>query len=421
MSVSIRTKEKCRTCGGPFHYAPRLGFTCPLHGDQEPKKLYLYFRWQGKQYKIYSHHGRPLRNDDLTFDLASQISKEIKAKSLDLSKYIEREQEEYFCSNLLDRFQEKKLPTLAPSHQQHYRCMISRAREFFKQKDVRELRGRDIEDYRDNLIKLGISPKTLKNHLDNLRTFFFWCKDKQEMIPKIPAFPELSQPMPKARWIAQDEQIDLFSYVPEEDKPLIGFLVLHGIRPGEARAIKCGKVNLERRCITIDATFSGKVYREQRKGKRSEPFTIAIHEEMFPWIEQRVKSCLPSAWLFVNPVNGLHYSGSALGRVWNNVRANAKIDPQFRLYDFCRHSFVSNQLNMGTPLERVSRMVGHTDIRTTLNYAHSTVENFRTDLSKLTLKKRAEVVKIGEGRKENAEEGDRNAVPQLCPKPEFSK
>jgi len=174
--------------------------------------------------------------------------------------------------------------------------------------------------------------------------------------------------------------------------------MLHGCRPGEARAIRLKDVDPRRQVITISRTWSGTQIREVRKGPRGSagPYTIGIHPEMKEWIEKRLTEALPEAFLFVNhgQALGMHYTQSALDRIWNRVRQAAGLGPELRLYDATRHSFASNLSNSGTDLKKLKDMMGHADIRTTLKYAHGNVEHTRADLAKLSLKKPAEVVPI---------------------------
>ncbi len=223
-----------------------------------------------------------------------------------------------------------------------------------------------------------------------------WCCEKKGILARIPGFPDLFKHEPTPKWVSQADQIDLYSHVPEEDKPIIGFLMLHGCRPGEARALKIKDVDLRRQVITISRTWSGTQLREIRKGPRGSatPYTIGIHPEMKEWMEKRTREALPKAFLFVNHVNGYHYTQSALEKIWKKVRQAAGLGPELRLYDATRHSFASNLSNTGTDLKKLKDMMGHADIRTTLKYAHGNVEHTRADLAKLSLKKPAEVIPI---------------------------
>jgi integrase len=55
----------------------------------------------------------------------------------------------------------------------------------------------------------------------------------------VPAFPLIEYQEKEIRWINQEDQIKIFRLVPDADKPLVAFMMLHGVRPGEARALRC--------------------------------------------------------------------------------------------------------------------------------------------------------------------------------------
>jgi integrase len=169
--------------------------------------------------------------------------------------------------------------------------------------------------------------------------------------------------------------------------------MLHGCRPSEARALKVKDVNLKNQTITISANFSGRVYREKRKGRGAKPVTVPIHPEMTDYVSDRVNGNLPGAFLFVNPRTGQHYSENRLRRVWEAVRTAAKMGGDLRLYDATRHSFASQLVNSGTSLFKVSKLLGHSSVKMTEKYSHENVEGLRTDLQKVSLKKVVTVTK----------------------------
>ncbi len=398
MRGKIRTWGKCPEpgCNSSFKETA-AGPMCPLHHTR-PEAYLFDFSFKGQRERLfYDKEGKRLDTYNKALELQIMINKEIREHTYDPSQYVRRESKEFWVSTLLGEFQDRKIDKLAPSYQHDFKRMVRVASEFFGEQDVREVRPLRIEDYQSHLGKT-LSPKSVKNYLDLLRAFLRWCCDKKGAIGRIPSFPDLPKYDPAPKWVAQDDQVNLYAHVPEEDKPIIAFLMLHGCRPGEARALRLKDVDLRRRVITISRTWSGTQIREVRKGPRgsAEPYTIGIHPEMREWIEKRMTEALPEAFLFVNhgQASGRHYTQSALDRIWSMVRQAANLGPEVRLYDATRHSFASNLSNSGTDLKKLKDMMGHADIRTTLKYAHGNVEHTRADLAKLSLKKPAEVVPI---------------------------
>jgi integrase len=385
---AIRTEEKCPICRLPFTEIPRIGFLCIEH-KTSPRRFYLDLHHKGERFRIFSDKkGRVLSSYPAVIHLQTDISREIQDCLFDPSKYVRRKQEEFWISNLLDRFQKQRIPSLAPSYQKDYLRMIGLAGDFFGPADVRDIRKLDMIKYKDHLeAKYSFAPKTRKNILDLFRSFLRYCRFDLEILDSVPSMPEMQVPEPKFKWVDHDAQLDLFEHVPQQDRPIIGFLMLHGIRPGEARALRLKDFDLERQVFTVSSTWSGNQIRDRRKGRGAKPLTLPLHPEMIDIVKSRAKGALPEAYLFVNPRNGRPYSQNKLRRVWEAVRVSAGISRDLRLYDATRHSFASQLINSGTDISSVSRLLGHSSLKMTMRYAHHEVGKLRTDLEKLSLLK----------------------------------
>lgn len=397
MSGTVRTKEKC-PFGCRFEFDRNFGFFCLGH-KTFPRRVYLDISWKGRRIKVYSDKdGMVLDSYQRAVRVQSLVDEEIREGSFDPTKYIRQEQEKFWIRNLLDRFQSSRIGDLAPSYRKDYRRMVRVAAEFFGVKDVRELRKVDLVEYKTHLQEppgtagssreaRGLGPKTVKNYLDHFKVFLRWCRSDLEIINQIPAFPHVELSPRPFRWLAQEDQVEIFDKIPEADRPIIHFLALHGCRPGEARALRIQDLNLGAGIITICSTFSGRVFREKRKGRGSKPYTMPIHPEMMDFVARRAGQALPGAYLFINPRNGGPYTENKLRRVWDAARKAAGLDSSLRLYDATRHSCASQLRAAGVGIEAIRDHLGHSDIRTTLKYAHGTLGGMRTNLEKLSMKK----------------------------------
>ncbi len=378
-------ERTCPKCGEPFEEVKRHGFLC-LTCKTFPRRFVIDIRFSGGRYFIYSdRQGKALDSFARAKYTHKTINDEIEDRIFEPAKYIKSDLQQFFVSTLVDRFLSHKRDSLAPSYVKDYERMIGKAKEHFKSKDVREIRKLDLVKYHDALKADGYKGKTLKNILDLFKTFLNWCKNDLEVINIVAAFPDIELKNNQLRWVDQEDQIKLFQAVPDEDKPFVAFLMLHGVRPGEARALRCKNVDLKRQIVTISATFSGNVYREKRKGRGSRALIVPIHPEIFGYIEDHVKSNLPEAYLFVNSKNGLPYSENKTRRIWDTVREATGLPKSLRLYDVTRHSFASNLVNSGTSLYLVSKLLGHSSTKMTEKYAHPDIESMKVNLQKITL------------------------------------
>ncbi len=384
----IRSKEKCPVCKGKFTEIKKLGYVCPIHKTL-PKRFFVDLFYKGKRIKIYSDkQGQPLDTYQRASNLLIHINTEIENYTFDPSKYITHELEKFYVSNLLDKFLISKLNKLAPSYRKDFKRYVGNAKDYFGIADVRELRKLDIISYKEHLEKCFIvREKTIKNNLDVFKTFLRYLKNDLEILDNVPAFPEVEVVQVKTNWLSPEVQRRVFGVIPEEDKPIIAFLMLSGCRPGEARALKCKDVNLDLGIITISATFSLNIYREKRKGRKAKNVTIPIHPELFEYIKNRVENHLPGAYVFINSRTGNHYSENKLKKLWDIVRKKVGLPKEIRLYDATRHSFASQLVNQGVSLINVSRLLGHSTVKMTERYAHSDIGKLRIDVSNLSLVK----------------------------------
>lgn len=387
MKGTIRARGKCQVCNGNYILVKKLGYICS-QCKTVPKRYRFDFHYKGNRLFVYSDkQGKPLDSYERVKDIQHKINAELENHTFDPTRYVKMELEKVYCCNLLDKFLAAKINSVAPSYKTDYKRMVNRAKEHFKTQDARDIRKIDIITYMEYLIKThNLEGKTLKNHLDLFKTFLRYLLNDLEVIDKVPSFPDIEVKKHKFKWISQDTQIKFYEIINEHIKPIIAFLILHGCRPSEARALRCKNVNLQNNAITISATFSGTTYREKRKGKRSEDVIIPIHPEICDFLSDRVKNNHPEAYVFVNLRTGRHFNKNTLQKEWDRVRNILNIDKSLRLYDATRHSFASQLVNSGTSIYKVSKLLGHSSVKMTEKYAHSDIKSLETEIGKLSLK-----------------------------------
>lgn len=399
---TIRAKGHCPICKEKFIEVKGIGFVCLEH-KTVPKKVYVDLPWKGERVRIFSDKtGKPLDTYARAEEVLKHLHYEITNHVFDPTKYVAVEASKFWALNLLDRFEKHKVKSLAPGYRTYFSTMVRIAKDYFKNQDVREIRKLDLINYKEHLeTTFSWKPKTLKNVTDVFKGFLYYLKNDLEIIDVVPSFPAVEVPDAAFRWLGQKDQADLFEKVPDQHKPIIAFLMLHGCRPGEARALKCKNIDLEHESITIAATFSGGVYCERRKGRGARLLVIPIHGEMLEYLTDRVQNSHPEAYLFINPGTGRPYSESMMWKLWNRVRTAAGLGGDLRLYDACRHSFASQLVNSGVSLFTVSKLLGHSSTKMTEKYSHANIDSMRTELSKLSLKKNETVTNLSPRKKES--------------------
>jgi site-specific recombinase XerD len=151
--------------------------------------------------------------------------------------------------------------------------------------------------------------------------------------------------------------------------------------------------------VTIRRTFSKEILTETTKQHRVN--IIPLHPECLPYIQEKKNSSLPEAFLFTSK-NGKHYRERRLQSMWRDACKKAGLTG-IKLYNASRHSFASQLLNSNVPLEVISRLLGHSSLKTTQVYAKMSTKPLHSAVLKLSLKDKLSLQK-SEGVRENVSE-----------------
>ncbi len=194
-----------------------------------------------------------------------------------------------------------------------------------------------------------------------------------DYLEKIPNFPLIQVEQPDWQWIDIDKQENILSVIPLSDRYLYLFLALHGCRPSESRALKTKDLDFNQQSIVIRRNFTGKsgnILVEFTKTKKQR--IIPMNPEMVDVLKELCKNKLPEAFVFTNPRTNKPYSKTTYQEIWE--KACQKVGIRIKSYEALRHSFASQRVSRGVGLYLVSKLLGHTDIRTTQRYAHTNLE-----------------------------------------------
>jgi integrase len=288
------------------------------------------------------------------------------------------------------------------SHKETLRKLKSFYPEFGKKK-LAEITTWTLEKYRSNRLKNGISPSTANRDMDTIRAALNkaiqWGLLKENAAVKVKHFRE--DHSASVRYLTPDEDKRLretldareekrrknrddfnqwrrergykefppYGNFTDHLKPMVLLALNTGMRRGELFNLKWNDVNFVGRILTvIGATAkSGKTRHVPLNG---EAFTV-----LQKWYEQRKKSEL----VFPSPDGGRMDN---ISTSWEGLIEDAKIE-NFRFHDL-RHDFASKLVMAGVDLNTVRELLGHSDIKMTLRYAHLAPEKLAAAVAKLS-------------------------------------
>jgi integrase len=247
-----------------------------------------------------------------------------------------------------------------------------------------------IENYLKN--KSSWSHETFKTRLIYFKAFFRWCLDEKliDSLPlkrfKIPVSNE--RKLPRKPFTAEEIKLVLQAF--EVDSccpsasafkhshyyPFVRFLLTFGARPAEVIGLTWNKVDLENKQIKINEVLARSNTGEAHASARVRKSTKSGNSRLLPmddfwyeWFNRNHHKKKPDELVFKSP-RGLAINDKDFStRIWKVVLEKLGI-PYRTLYS-ARHTFGTQAVNQGIPINEVSDLMGHSSVRTTFdNYVH---------------------------------------------------
>lgn len=162
----------------------------------------------------------------------------------------------------------------------------------------------------------------------------------------------------KIRYLSESEKIRLFKVLENAEKyirDIVYVAYYTGMRRGEIFSLQWNDIDFDAGHINID----------KDKSKSGKGRNIPMHSkviDVFKNIEYKNKSEI----VFKSPVTSGQLNN--ITKSWHTLMKNAEIE-SFRFHDL-RHNFASTLVMKGVELASVRELLGHSDFKMTLRYAH---------------------------------------------------
>jgi integrase len=215
----------------------------------------------------------------------------------------------------------------------------------------------EVEAWLRHLATQGLAPATCNRILAVLKSVCSLAVThgilEQSPCADVPSFKIHAQ---RERYLAPDEAGRLMRALEESPRPeaaALRLLLLTGARKSEILSARWENVRLDQRLLTVPLSKSNK------------PHHIPLSDEAVAIIRsiRREPAC---PWLFPGHAPGKPLSDIYL--FWNELRRRLGL-ADVRIHDL-RHTFASFLVNAGHSLYEVQKLLGHSDPRTTMRYAH---------------------------------------------------
>lgn len=255
-----------------------------------------------------------------------------------------------------------------------------------------------VDRYR--ALKSQVNKKTLHNHLTLLASMLRLGHERKWMLERI----QIKKPkLSKAHfhYLRTEEEVSRFLCAASEIDPIAHLLyaaaIYTGLRAGELAGLQWNDIDLHRRLITVQRSFDGPTKSDAiRHVPILDPILPLLREWKLKW---------PGPSVFPNRCGNM-FGPSA--RVFQEVfkvvlrraefsdtlTADGKPRGYIRFHDL-RHTFASHWIMHGGEIFKLQRILGHSDIKMTMRYAHLSPDAFVNDYSRfgsVTPGRRAEVL-----------------------------
>ncbi len=252
---------------------------------------------------------------------------------------------------------------------------------FFSGHSVNEWRASDGRAFVDWRLSAGVKGSTINRELSLLSTAIKYVNSELDWdVPNIAIGRRQKEPEGRIRWITRAEAAALIRAARERTRaPHLADFIMLGLNTGMRKhemlfdKVAGETVGLEWSRVDLQ---EGLIYLNDIHQKNGRVGSVPLNEQARTAILSRARfraeHCPSSPWVFCNK------AGEPVRSVRNSFAAACK---QAGIEDFTphdlRHTCASWLVQLGVPLVHVMELMRHSDITTTMRYAHLAPENSR--------------------------------------------
>lgn len=148
-------------------------------------------------------------------------------------------------------------------------------------------------------------------------------------------------------------------------EPMVLVSLNTGVRWGTLVSLRWRNVDLAHGTLYIDADST------KAEAAQTLPLNSSATDALKKWREE-APDAAPAALVFPAPMGGMFYN---VNKAWYRLLADSGLG-HLRWHDL-RHTFASQLVIAGIPLNTVRELLGHKNIKTTLRYAHLAPQGLR--------------------------------------------
>ncbi|MBT6225189.1 MAG: site-specific integrase [Candidatus Scalindua sp.] len=267
--------------------------------------------------------------------------------------------------DLMDKFLKVHAPKVSGNMQRSYRTSLNHLDSFFGKSNLLSITPRNISRYKMLRNDESAASATINRELAMLSKAFNmavkeweWLKDNP--VAKVPREKEDNE---RDRWLTVGEEVSLLENCPEWLGDIILFNLHTGLRQDELLSLTWDRVDVFRKTILIKDTKNGK------------PRTVPLNKTALGILESKASVISIRSRIVFHSMCGTKIDKHNLRRAFVIAMERAGIEDF--TYHGLRHTFATRLAQSGVDLYKISKLLGHKDIKTTQRYAHHCPESLR--------------------------------------------
>jgi len=240
---------------------------------------------------------------------------------------------------------------------------------FFGKTPIERINTLQVEQYKAKKIGKGLSAKTVNNHLTVLSSCLRTAQDWFDL-KKLPKMKKLKAPPPETVFLSHEECVRLLANSNGVWREIIFTALKTGLRQGELRALQWEDIDWENKILTVRRSWC-----EYKKGfvtpKSNRERHIPLTNELYEMLLLRRQA---TGDIFIDERNQ-RFDGKTLNQ--KMIGACKKAGTKEITCHALRHTFASHLAMAGASLKAIQELLGHSNIQTTMRYAHLSSSTLR--------------------------------------------
>jgi integrase/recombinase XerD len=258
-----------------------------------------------------------------------------------------------------------------------YRSEFCQLLQTIKQRNVNTLTADDLKRYMQYAMQIeNISENTAHSRLNALKFYFEQVLGRAHFFWEIPR-PKKKQLLPKV--ISEEKILEGLMGVDNiKHRAILLLAYSAGLRVSEVTNLKITDINSDRMQISIN----------EAKGKKDRVVTLS--KTILELLREYYKLYKPKNWLFEGQFAGEPYSARSAQLLFKAAYKKLGLPAQCSFHSL-RHSYATHLLENGTDITYIQKLLGHSDIKTTLRYTHVSnrdIGKIESPLDKIMRKKK---------------------------------